>query len=172
MSRTRKLAVCAMLIAIDVIFTRFLSVTPGGLSRISLQFLPDAMMGALLGPLWAGVGCAAADVLGMLINSQGLAYTPLFTVSAFMRGFLYGLMLTKIRGGIGRKTFFGLLSVSLVVDLGMNPVWLCFYYGNLVYKTVLATKLLTEAIFFPVKWAVLSAMYRYLIPAVKKTLHV
>jgi ECF transporter S component (folate family) len=161
-----------MLIALDVIFTRFLSATPGGLSRISLQFLPDAMMGALLGPLWAGLGCAAADVLGMLINSQGLAYTPLFTLSALVRGLLYGLMLTKVPGGTAKKTFFGLLAVSLVVELGMNPVWLTVYYGNLVYSTVLTTKLITEAIFFPVKWAVLAAMYRYLMPAVKKTLHI
>jgi len=161
-----------MLIALDIIFTRFLSWTPGGLSRISLQFLPDAMMGALLGPVWAGLGCAAADVLGMLINSQGLAYTPLFTLSALVRGLLYGLLLTRVRGGTGKKTFFGLFAVSVVVDLGMNPVWLCLYYGNLVYKTVLATKVLSELIFFPVKWAVLAAMYRYLMPQVKKTLHI
>ena len=172
MSRTLKLVICAMLIALDIVFARFLSVTPGGLSRISLQFLPDAMMGAVLGPLWGLAGCAAADVLGMLLNSQGLAYTPLFTLSAAVRGLLYGLMLTRVKGGIGRKTLFAVLSVAIVVDLGMNPLWLIFYYGNLSYPAVLSSKIVTEAFVFPVKWAVLATIYRYLMPQINRILHI
>ena len=170
MTRTKKLVVCALLMAADIVFARFLSVTPGGLNRISLQFLPDAIMGAALGPMWGMAGCAAADVLGMLLNSQGLAYTPLFTLSAAARGLLYGFMLTRIKGSPRKITFFAALSVALAVDLGMNPVWLVFYYGNLTYKAVLASKALTEAIIFPAKWAVLAAVYRYVMPRARRIL--
>jgi ECF transporter S component (folate family) len=165
------MVICALLISMDIVCARFLSVTPGGLSRISLQFLPDALMGAVLGPVWAMVGCAAADVLGMMINSQGLAYTPLFTLSAAVRGLLYGLMLRKIRGSGRKKAFFAVLSVALVVDLGLNPVWLSIYYGHLAYPAVLASKALTELVIFPARWAILAAVYHYLMPPLSRSLN-
>jgi len=87
-SNTKRLVVLAFLIALEIILTRFCSIqTP--IVRIGFGFLPVAMMGILYGPLWAGIGYAAGDVLGMLIFPSA-AYFPGFTLTAFLTGIIFG----------------------------------------------------------------------------------
>ena len=63
-SNTKRLVVLAFLIALEIILTRFCSIqTP--IVRIGFGFLPVAMMGILYGPIWAGIGYAIGDLLGM-----------------------------------------------------------------------------------------------------------
>ena len=90
-SNTKRLVVLAFLIALEIILTRFCSIqTP--IVRIGFGFLPVAMMGILYGPLWAGIGYAAGDVLGMLIFPSA-AYFPGFTLTAFLTGMIFGFFL-------------------------------------------------------------------------------
>ena len=83
---------CGLFIALQVVIGRWLAIDLGFM-RISLVFLPIALGGAILGPLWNGVICALADIIGfLLVPSQG-AFFPGFTVSAFLSGYAYGYFL-------------------------------------------------------------------------------
>ena len=79
----------ALLIALDIILTRFLSINTQFL-RISLGMIPVALAGVIFGPVWGGVCGAAGDLLGMLIFPSG-AYFPGFTLTAALTGIIYGL---------------------------------------------------------------------------------
>ena len=90
-SNTKRLVVLAFLIALEIILTRFCSIqTP--IVRIGFGFLPVAMMGILYGPIWAGIGYAIGDLLGMLIFPSA-AYFPGFTLTAFLTGMIFGFFL-------------------------------------------------------------------------------
>jgi len=83
---------CGLFIALQVVLGRWLAIDIIFM-RVSLVFIPMALGGVILGPLWNGIICAAADIAGfLLVPSQG-AYFPGFTVSAFLSGAAYGFFL-------------------------------------------------------------------------------
>ena len=94
MSRNKHLIAlvsCAMLIAIEIVLSRFLSIsTP--IVKIGFDFAPMALAGILFGPWY---GCAVgflADFLGANMFPIG-PYWPGFTLVAGLTGFTYGLLL-------------------------------------------------------------------------------
>jgi ECF transporter S component (folate family) len=92
-SRTKTLVFVSLLIAMEVIFTRFLSVqTP--ILRIGFGFIPVAFAGIMFGPIIAGLTGAVADIIGVLLFPAG-SFFPGFTLSAFLGGAAYGVFLHK-----------------------------------------------------------------------------
>ena len=63
---TYQLIVMAFLIALEIVFTRFLSIQLP-IARIGFGFLPVAVTAIMFGPIKAGICYAIGDVLGMLI---------------------------------------------------------------------------------------------------------
>jgi ECF transporter S component (folate family) len=144
---TRTLAGLALLLALEVVLTRFLSIqTP--ILRIGFAFLPIAVAGFLYGPVAASLMAALADILGMLLFPSG-TFFPGFTASALVQGAVYGLFLHR-----RRATWLRVLAVSLalavVVDLGMNTVWLSMLYAKAV-AVLLPARLLKTAVMLPVQ---------------------
>ncbi|MDP4108557.1 MAG: folate family ECF transporter S component [Bacillota bacterium] len=146
---TRKinnLLMAALLIALDVIFSRLLAVyTPGGIDRLSLQFLPNALAGYLFGPFLGGAVLVAGDMLGSLVVSRGLAVSSLFTVSALAKGLIYGFMLNNKKPTV-KRVFFTFLIAAIVVDVGLDTAWLTML-RHLDWGAVLAQKILTRSVF-------------------------
>lgn len=137
-SRTKLLAASGLIIALDVVSARFLFFyTPGMVDRISLQFLANALAGAMFGPLWAAVCCVAADVIGMFMNSGGLTFMPLITLACAARGVLYGLLLHRRELSLPRAIL-AVGVVTAVVELGMMPAFLSILYGNGWWATLVA----------------------------------
>lgn len=119
----------ALLIALDVILTRFLSINTQFL-RISFGMIPVALAGAAFGPVWGGICGAVGDVLGMMIFPSG-AYFPGFTVTAALTGIIYGLLLYRQEG---KTLFVRAIIASVLVCIGCNlfldTLWLDMMYGN------------------------------------------
>ena len=145
-SNTKRLVVLAFLIALEIILTRFCSIqTP--IVRIGFGFLPVAMMGILYGPIWAGIGYAIGDLLGMLIFPSG-AYFPGFTLTAFLTGMIFGFFLK------GKEiTWKTVLPASLLVILGCNlcldTLWLSILMGQ-GYLTLLPARILKCVLMLPI----------------------
>lgn len=121
------LACSALLIALDIILTRFLAINTQFL-RISLGMIPVAVAGMAFGPLWGALVGAIGDILGMLIFPSG-AYFPGFTVTAALTGIVYALFIYKREAN--------LLSIALassIVCIGCNllldTLWLDILYGS------------------------------------------
>jgi len=86
------IVLCGMFIAMQVILGRYLAVD-ATFVRISFVFIPIAIGGAIFGPLWNGIICAAADIAGFLLYPGQGPFFPGFTLSAFLSGAAYGFFM-------------------------------------------------------------------------------
>lgn len=119
----------ALLIALNIILTRFLSINTQFL-RISLGMIPVALAGGIFGPVWGGICGAVGDVLGMLIFPSG-PYFPGFTVTAALTGIIYGLFLYhKENSSLIRNTLIASLIVCIGCNLLLDTLWLNMLYGS------------------------------------------
>ena len=123
----KKLVEISLLIALEVILTRFCSINTATL-RIGFGFLPIAIIAMMYGPLSAGVAYALGDLLGMMIFPNG-SYFPGFTLTAFLTGVIYGLVLYR-----KPKTWPRIILAACIVCLGMNlcldTAWLHILMGQ------------------------------------------
>ncbi len=155
---TQRLVVMAFLIAISVVLTRFCSInTP--IFRIGFGFLPCAFMGIMFGPIWAGVGYAAADVLGMVIFPTG-AYFPGFTVTAFITGVIYGIFYHN-REVTLRSSILPNLIISIVLNLGLDTLWLMILMGQ-GFLALLPARILKSAVMFVIQVSLIPLLWNHL----------
>lgn len=143
---TKKMVITALLIAVEVILSRFCSIaTP--IAKIGFAFLPIVAVAMMYGPIYAGIAGASADFIGAILFPIG-AYFPGFTFTAFLVGITYGLFLYQKPKGIVRITIM-VLVVSLFLHLGLNTVWIWIITGK-GFWAILPTRILQTGIMTPV----------------------
>ena len=81
---TRTIAQLAILVAMEVVLSRFLSINIWS-NKIGFAFVPVAVTAMLYGPLTTGLTAAAADLIGALLFPSG-PFFPGFTLTAFLGG--------------------------------------------------------------------------------------
>jgi ECF transporter S component (folate family) len=156
MKKTRMLVTVALLIALEIILTRFLSIkTP--IVRISFGFIPIAFSAILFGPVAGGITGALADLLGFFIFPQG-TFFPGFTLSAFISGTCYGFFLHKKPDSFVR-VLLSVLVIALVVDLGLNTLWLSFI-TNTAWGPLLITRIIKVVLMYPVQVLLIHFLWR------------
>lgn len=124
---TKRLVHIGLLIALQIIFTRVLSIEYGQILRISFAFIPMAMVGIAYGPVYGGTSAAIANLLGAVL--RGISPFPGFVLSAFLGGAIYGLLLHKQPKKIWRIA----TAVALIcgfVNIGLNTLWVHMLTGN------------------------------------------
>lgn len=143
-------------IALTIIFTHIFSVqTP--FIRISFGFLPLAVYSAVFGPLPGGLLGAAADILGCMIFSPG-SYFPGFTLSSFLSGCTYGLLLHGRPVSI-KRIILACTLIFLLLDTILNTLWLSLLYHKAA-AIFFTGRLIKGIIFLPVNIFLLYIIYR------------
>ena len=146
----------ALLIALDVIFTRFLRWEVFPYDRYSLQFLSHGLSGVLFGPIIAAINCVAGDLVGMLVNGGGQSlYLPVTAVCA-LRGVIYGLLLHRRKLPIWR-VLVAVATVTVVCDLTLNSFIMSGFYGlpaNEIFWSKLPFRLASIVLYTVVLWYV------------------
>ncbi len=146
--RTKKMVTVALLIALNIVIVRFLSIQTEFV-RISFGFVPASLCSMLFGP-WIGAGSAfLSDFLGMIVNSKGMAYFPGFGISEALYGLTYGLFLYR------RKKSYLQISVcvglqTIFIDIALGTLWLWMLFHNPVWVTV-TTRITSAIVTFPIK---------------------
>ncbi|KAJ51172.1 ECF transporter S component (folate family) [Clostridium tetanomorphum] len=156
MRNTRKMIFVSLLVALQVLLTRFLGIeTP--IVRVSFGFLPLALSGILFGPLVGGICGALADIIGMLVFPKG-AYFPGFTVSTALSGVVYGFFLYK-----KPKNLFNILIaaiiITLFINLGLNTLWLSMITGKGVYAIIIP-RIVKNLIELPIRVTIIYAAWK------------
>ena len=123
---TKKIAISAMLIAFDVIFTRVLALNMP-LTKISLGFAAVMVCGMLYGPGWAAVCAGLGDLVGSLLFPTG-AYFPGFTVTAAIGGAILGAALYNRRLKLSGCILTAFVN-GLVVSLILNTTMISLVFG-------------------------------------------
>ena len=153
---TKKLALMGMLIALEIVLSRFLSI-PTPITKIGFAFVPVAAAAMLLGPLEAGAVGALADFLGAILFPIG-PYFPGFTLTAFLMGLCFGLFLYKgwelwrILAAVGIHQF--------VLSLLLNTLWISMISsgGGKSYTALLLARLPQTLLLTAVQILVIQAM--------------
>jgi len=86
---TRTLAYCAVLAAISIVLARWLSYSPFGSVRWSLDKFPLFLAGMLFGPLAGGMTGLVADATGSMMQ---YGFNPILCPPAILYGVLGGLL--------------------------------------------------------------------------------
>ena len=166
-TRMQIMVTCAMLVAIQIVLVRFVSIQTPFL-RLSFGFLPLAMAGILYGP---GYGCAVAaiaDFLGATIFPTGGPFWPGFTIVTACSGLLYGLLLHEKSGENWSprkrilRTVLCCALVDIFVHICLNTINLYTYMGAGAFVE-LPGRVIKNLIMIPVESICITAMYRMLV---------
>ena len=74
---TRRLVLMAVLIAIQIVLARYLSIQVSATLRISFETIPLALAGMWLGPLGGAIVALVSDILGTIIHGYGVWFPPI-----------------------------------------------------------------------------------------------
>ena len=152
----KKLIQISLLIAIEVILTRFCSInTP--IVRIGFGFLPIAIIGMMYGPLSAGVAYAIGDLLGVALFPTG-SFFPGFTITAFLTGIVYGVFLYN-KPKTWPRIIGAVLTVCLVINLGLDTLWLSILMGK-GYIALLPTRIMKAVLMIPVQTFIIGIIWK------------
>ncbi|MHB1391675.1 MAG: folate family ECF transporter S component [Clostridia bacterium] len=158
MSKTKTIAFVGLLVAIEIIFTRFLSFqTP--IIRIGFGFIPIAFSAIMFGPAIGGLTGAIADIVGMMIFPKS-AYFPGFTLSAFLTGAIYGIFLYRKPVTIVNVSK-SVLLITILVDLGLNTLWLSMITGKAA-AVLLIPRIYKSLIMLPVQITAIQVLWKYI----------
>ncbi len=150
---TRDITTIGLLIALNIVVSRYLSVPIGQIAKISFTFIVLAITGSIYGGIMGGIIAAVADVLGVLIwTPPGGAFIG-FTLSAFVAGAIYGFALYQ-KPNSPVRIFIAVLLHTIIVSLLMNTYWLTIILGN-DFVHLLTPRLIKNAIVAPIEFALL-----------------
>ena len=163
---TQQLVTMALLVALDIVLSRFGSINLWN-TRIGFGFVPIVVAGMLLGPTKAAVTAAVADIIGALLVPTG-AFFPGLTVTAILRGILYGTMLKIVPERIAQtvtdpkkyqQRWILICAATTLFDqlafgMFLQSYWLSVLYGS-PYTGMMASRVPQIAILIPVEFVVL-----------------
>jgi len=141
------MVVMALLIALEIILTRFLSIETPTL-RIGFGFLPVAIMAILYGPWWTGAAGIVGDLVGMTLMPKA-AFFPGFTLTAFLTGVIFGFILYK-KPVTWKRTMLAALAVNIICSLFLDTIWLSMMYGD-SFLVLLPARLVKVIIMIPLE---------------------
>lgn len=159
---TKKIARIGILIALNVVLSRFLSINTPVL-RIGFGFVPIAVVAILYGPVYAAIAATIGDVIGGMFFSPNPFFFG-FTVSAALIGVIFGVCLYKRQVSILNTSLSAVL-INIIITLGLNTFWIKMISGQ-AYLALLPTRFLQALIMIPVQIGVV-----YLIGIVLKKAH-
>ena len=157
----KSIVLLGLMVALNVVLGRFsIQITPE--VRLSvLGFIPIALAGMLMGPLYGGLVGAAGDVLNYVLFTHAYGgYFPGYTLTALLSGVWYGLMLQgkKITWLRAAMT---ILPVIILGEMGLNSVWTYMLYSK-TFWAKFPLRLLTNVIECPIKILLLMGLTKLL----------
>lgn len=126
--RVSSLTGAAMLAALTVVLDRLLTWQVSSRLEIGFSFLAVAVSGYLYGPWLAGMAGVVVDLVSYFLRPNGDFFFG-FVLNEFLLGFIYGCWFYKKKVTLVR-TFCACLTVVLVLNLCLTPLWLHIMYGN------------------------------------------
>lgn len=145
MRYSRTLVEGALLIALSVILTRFLSVkvSIGGVDgvRIGVGTMPIILAGLRSGVIQGVRVGALADIIGYFLSPGG-AYMPHFTLTSALNGILPPLLIGKKEKLNQYRIIFSIVVTHLIISMFLVPYFLKILFG-IPYKVIFLPRLIS-----------------------------
>ena len=134
-SNTVRIVALGLLIALQVVLSRFLSINLQFL-KIGFSFIPVMFASYLYGASGGVIVAAVSDLIGALLFPSG-AFFPGFTATAALSGLIYGM---SFSGNCSTtKIVVGVTTEQVICSLLLNTWWLSILYGS-GFKALLLTR--------------------------------
>ncbi len=149
----RTLTSCAVLIAVTVVLSRFLVLTPTESSRYSIEAVPIFLSGMLFGPVAGAFVGFAADFIGCLFSPFG--YNPIFSIPPL----LYGLCAGFFGGFLKKKVSILRIAAAFACPIIVGSIlWqsaaLTIVYGGGGKAAYFTATVISRGIQFAVMWVI------------------
>ncbi|MFZ5754292.1 MAG: folate family ECF transporter S component [Bacillota bacterium] len=145
MQKNRKLVEGALLIAISVILTRYMSIKISVLGvdgvRIGLGVMPIIIAGLRNGAFEGAKVGALADIIGYALSPGG-AYMPHFTLTSALNGILPPLLIGKKENINSGRIIFSVGLTFLITSMILVPYFLNILFG-IPYKVIFLPRLIS-----------------------------
>lgn len=173
-SKTKKIILSGLLLALSIVLSRFLSVKIPPLLSITFNFVPIMLSAMWLGPKYSTLIALIADIIGAILFPFG-EFFPGFTLSAGVMGLIYGLILHQKNKEFSKTELIIRLTISsilvtLLVNTVLNSLWLVIMY-NKAFIAVLGTRIVKEIVMVPVQIITMFILVQALKPITKKYLY-
>lgn len=154
MSKNKKIILSALLLAMLIILSRFLSIkTP--IVTISFSFVPTMLCAIWLGPKWTVLINVLGDLIGATLFPFGSFFIG-YTITTAVAGFIYGMLLYKKEEDTYTEKQFVIrvilasVLVTVIANIGLNTLWLNITTGK-AFMVLLASRIVKELVMIPVK---------------------
>ena len=154
---TKMLVTAGILIAMNIILSRFLSINAWNL-KIGFTFVSVFIAAYFFGPVFGAIVAGVGDVIGAMLFPSG-PFFPGFTATAVLTGLLYGLLLHKKQTPL--RVVAAVAIDQLVFSLLLNTFWISILYGS-PFVPLLATRAVQCLVMVPVEFLTISAITRML----------
>lgn len=135
-STTQKIVMMAILIAMQVVLSRFLSINLQYL-KIGFSFIPLMFASYLYGPAGGVIVAVVSDLVGAIAFPSGQFFLG-FTVTAALTGFIYGVAFYK--NCTTPKIVAGVIANEVICSLLLNTLWLSIMYTS-AFTVLLTTRI-------------------------------
>lgn len=153
MRKNKKIILVAILLAMLIILSRFLSIkTP--IMKISFAFVPTMLCAIWLGPKWTILLNVLGDLIGATLFPTG-PYFVGYTISTAVAAFIYGILLYKKKeDSYNTKQFvlrliIATTLVAVIVNMGLNTLWTSITAGK-AFWVLLSTRIVKQLIMIPI----------------------
>lgn len=130
------LTIMAMMIALEVVLSRFLSIPIGDSLKFGFNFVPICVAAYLYGPVASVLVGALGDLLGALLFPTNTIFYG-FTITAALTGAVFGFFLHKKYNFL--RILFSVVIVQVALTVFLDALWFNLYYGS-PYAVMLATR--------------------------------
>lgn len=153
MRKNKKIILTAILLAMLILLSRFLSIkTP--ITKISFAFVPTMLCAIWLGPKWTILLNVLGDIIGATLFPTGPFFIG-YTVSTAVSAAIYGLILYKKEANsyndkqLILRLIISTTLVAIVVNMGLNTLWTSITTGK-AFFVLLATRVIKQLIMIPI----------------------
>lgn len=158
MSKNKKIILAALLLAMEIILARFLSIkTP--IVTIGFSFVPTMLCAIWLGPKWTILISVLADLIGATLFPFGSFFIG-YTITTAVAGAIYGFLLfpkkenTFTDKQLILRIIIASILVTVICNMLLNTLWLNITTKK-AFMVLMASRLVKELIMIPIKIVVM-----------------
>ena len=152
MNKTKKIILSALFIAATIVLGRILSIRTS-IITIGLSFVPIMLSAIILGPKYSTFIATISDIIGALLLPTGSYYFG-FTVTSFLTGLTYGLILYrkefKLDKNFTKRLIISSILVTLLYNGVLNTIWIILINKG-ASKIVVSVRIIKQLIMVPIK---------------------
>ena len=172
MSKEKKIIITALLLASCIVLGRILSIRTN-IITIGFSFVPIILGAIILGPKYSTFIATLSDIIGALLFPVG-SYFFGFTITAFLTGLTYGLLLYRKTFTLD-KSFMIRLIISTIIVTGLlngvlNTIWIIMINKG-ASKIIIPIRILKQLIMAPIKVVTISTICKIFEERLKKLIN-